>query len=92
MERALIIYDDTGFILSNMSGSAREPEGIPFMWVDIPQGKRLVSIDTSKTPHVPVFEDILPTEFEVLSEKVDTTTETIDLILTEIIPSILSSL
>ena len=49
-----------------------EPEGIPFMWVDIPQGKRLVSIDTSKTPHVPVFEDILPTEFEVLSEKVDT--------------------
>ena len=90
--RNLVIYDTIGGIIFQASGNVQEPKGVPFMWVEVPQNKRLISIDTSNEVHVPVFEDILPTEFEVLSEKVDTTTETIDLILTETIPSILSSL
>lgn len=67
----LVIYDSTGYILSQMSGSIREPEGIPFMWLEIPQGKRLISIDTSKNPHKPIFEDIAPTEIEVLQNQVE---------------------
>lgn len=66
----LVIYDSTGYLLSQMSGDVREPEGIPFMWVEIPQGKRLVGIDTEKNPHVPVFEDIAPTGLEVLQNQV----------------------
>lgn len=66
----LVIYDSTGFIISQMAGSVREPVGIPFMWVEIPEGKTLVNIDTKKNPHEPVFEDIAPTELEVLGGKV----------------------
>lgn len=67
----LVIYDTTGKIISGpMRGSVEEPKGMPFMWVEIPESKRLVKIDTSKTPHEPVFEDIAPTELEVLGGKV----------------------
>lgn len=61
----LIIYDNTGYIISQMSGSVREPQGgVPFLWVEIPAGKRVVSINTSMTPNVPVFETIPPTDEE----------------------------
>lgn len=66
----LVIYDSSGHILSQMRGDIREPQGIPFMWVEIPQGRHLVSIDTTKNPHVPVFEDIAPTEIEILHRQV----------------------
>lgn len=32
--------------------------------IEVPEGKRLVSIDTSKTPHQPIFEDIPKSEIE----------------------------
>lgn len=67
----LIIYDSTGYILSQMSGDVREPEGIPFMWLEIPQGKRLMNIDTEKNPHVPIFEDVAPTGIETLQNQVE---------------------
>lgn len=66
----LVIYDSTGYILSQMSGDVREPEGIPFMWLEVPQGKRLVSIDAKKNPHEPIFEDVAPTGIEVLQDQV----------------------
>ena len=66
----LIIYDDTGFIISQMAGDVREPEGIPFMWVEIPQGKRLVGIDTTKEKHEPIFKDMPKSEVEILREQV----------------------
>lgn len=63
----LVIYDNTGYIISQMSGSVREPQGgVQFMWVTIPEGKRLVSINTGVTPNVPVFEVIPPTDEERL--------------------------
>lgn len=33
----LVIYDDTGFVLTTRTGEStpREPIGVPFLWVDI---------------------------------------------------------
>lgn len=56
----LVIYDSTGYIINQMAGDVREPIGIPFMWVEIPEGKRLVSIDTEN--HTPVFQEIPKSE------------------------------
>lgn len=69
----LIIYDNEGYVLSMQNGSPkpREPIGVPFIWVDIPQGKQLkitngVGIDTSVIPHQAILEDIPPSEIESL--------------------------
>lgn len=69
--QTLIIYDDTGYILDIRSGqpAPREPVGVPFMWVEIPKGKAIVSVDTSVTPHQPIFEDIPPTVNEKVTEQ-----------------------
>lgn len=73
--QTLVIYDSTGFLISQTIGSSgREPVGIPFMRVDIPQNKALIRIDVSKNPHVPVFEDVIlpydPVKWEELNLKV----------------------
>jgi len=76
--QTLIIYDEEGYILQTRSGEPKpkEPKGVPFMWVDIPEGKRIkrengVGVDVSKTPHEVTLEDIPPTELEVLRSDVD---------------------
>ncbi len=59
MNKTLVIYDNSGFIISQMQGSElREPTGVPFLWVEIPAGKQLTTIDVTVPPHVPVFEDV----------------------------------
>lgn len=67
----LIIYDETGYIIYQATGNVREPVGIPFMWVEIPEGKRIVSIDASTETHAPVFEDSTKTEVQLLQEQVN---------------------
>lgn len=70
--KTLVIYDKTGFILSQMQGSdLREPVGIPFMWIEIPLGKILKSIDVSGTEHKPAYEDLPKPENQKLQELVD---------------------
>jgi len=73
----LIIHDNEGYILSTKQGepTPREPVGVPFLWVDIPEGKRLkttdgIGVDTSVTPHVAILEDVPPTEVDVLKQQV----------------------
>ncbi|MED1419010.1 hypothetical protein [Bacillus smithii] len=75
--KTLIIYDNEGYILSMRSGepAPREPVGVPFLWVDIPDGKRIkitdgIGVDTSVTPHQAILEDIPPSEVDVLSQQV----------------------
>lgn len=68
----LIIYDSTGYIISQMSGDVREPVGIPHMWVEIPEGKRLSAIDVMGDEHVPVFEDYPESEVSLLRKQLDT--------------------
>lgn len=76
----LIIYDETGYIISVRSGEPlpREPIGVPFLWVEIPQGKQLkiidgIGVDTSVTPHQAILEDIPKTDVEKLKERQDAT-------------------
>ena len=66
----LIIYDETGYVISQMSGSVREPQGIPFLWVNIPTGKQIkltdgIGVDVSVTPNVAILEDIPKTDIEM---------------------------
>lgn len=53
----LAVYDTTGKIIYQGSGDMYEPVGIPTLRVTVPTGKRLVSVDTTKEPHEPVFTD-----------------------------------
>lgn len=63
MAKTLIIYDSTGYIISQQSGdpAPQEPQGIPFLWVEIPEGKRVTKIDTTVTPNVAVYGITPPT-------------------------------
>lgn len=68
--KALIIYGNTGYVYQQMSGGYRKPEGgLDFLEVEIPEGKILKSINTTKTPNVPIFEDIPKTESEKTQEQ-----------------------
>jgi len=67
----LIIYDGTGYVIYQASGNVREPIGVPFMWVEIPEGKHIVSVDVSGETHIPVFEDLPKSEVQLLQEQVN---------------------
>lgn len=67
----LIIYDNAGHIFLQITDEYSTPQGgVQFLEADVPEGKQVVSVDTSVTPHQPVFEDIPPSEVAVLSGKV----------------------
>lgn len=72
----LIIHDNEGYILSIQQGepAPREPQGVPFLWADITQGKQLkivdgIGIDVSVTPHQVILEDIPPSEIAILKQE-----------------------
>ncbi|MNI96011.1 hypothetical protein D3C81_1949240 [compost metagenome] len=70
----LIIYDATGYIISNMTGSYHVPTGVPFIEIEIPEGKRLkitdgIGVDVSVEPHQVILEDVPPSEVEDLKNQ-----------------------
>lgn len=70
-EKTLIIYDTTGYIVDIKTGNGyRVPIGIPYLEIEIPEGKELVGVDISTTPHKPVLEDIPKTDIEVAQERI----------------------
>lgn len=92
--KTLITYDETGYVLSNITGFYKTPVGVPFLEVEIPQGKRLkitdgIGVDVSVTPHQVILEDIPPTEIEVLKQKQQELELTLDSLLSDVIPAIL---
>lgn len=93
--KTLIIYDATGYIISNITGSYHVPTGVPFLEVKIPEGKRIatvdgVGVDVTKTPHEVILEDVPPSEMELLKEKAEKLELTIDTLLSDVIPAILA--
>ncbi len=73
--KTLIIYDNEGYIISTRQGqpSPRVPVGVPYLEIEIPQGKQIkitdgIGVDTSVTPHQVILEDIPPTEIDTLRE------------------------
>lgn len=71
--KTLVIYDNEGYIISMRSGSPepRKPIGVPYLYVEIPKGKRVVSVDTSLKTHKMVLEDIEKTELELIKEDIE---------------------
>lgn len=74
--KTLIIYDDEGYILSTRQGqpAPREPIGVPFLWVEIPEEKQIkitdgIGVDVTKTPHEVILEDIPPSEVDILEAR-----------------------
>jgi len=66
----LVIYDNQGQIFSQVTGNYLVPQGgVQYLEVDVPDGKRIASIDVSTTPHQAVFEDIPPSEIEDLRQE-----------------------
>lgn len=75
MDKTLIIYDETGCVIQQITGSYRVPQGIPYLEVDIPEGKQLkitegIGVDVSVIPHQVILENIPPTEVDVLKTQV----------------------
>jgi hypothetical protein len=53
----LVIYDNTGKIWVIMSGSYTIPDGLSYLEVEVPEGKKVVGVNVSVAPNVPIFED-----------------------------------
>lgn len=64
----LVIYDDEGHVIQQLSGIVREPVGIPFKWVEVPAGKYIVSIDVSKDQHIAVLGDMPKSTVDEVTE------------------------
>ena len=57
MDKTLIIYDGSGKIWVQMTGSYTKPAGLSCLEVDIPPGQYAISVDVSKTPHTAILSD-----------------------------------
>ena len=65
----IVIYDNNGKIWYNGNGMG-EPDGLPFLNVEIPEGQFIESVDVSSEPHKPVFKSYPKSDMEILKEKV----------------------
>jgi hypothetical protein len=67
-----VIYDNNGYIISQMQGSnLYTPIGIPYIDIEIPTNKVAVNVDVSVTPHIAILADIPKSNLEILQETVD---------------------
>lgn len=67
----LVVYDNKGQVYFAGTGYP-EPEGIPYINVEVPDGKYFVGVDVTTEPNQPIFKDIPKSELEILKEKVET--------------------
>jgi hypothetical protein len=76
--QTLIIYDATGRIYYQASGDVQEPTGIPFLWVEVPEGKYITGVDVSGDTPSAILEDLPVSSVTLLQEQVTTLQETLD--------------
>lgn len=67
----LVIYDNSGKIFFQVTGDVQEPDGIPFLWVQVPHGKIVQRIDVSVEPHEPILSDLPKSEIETRVEQAE---------------------
>jgi hypothetical protein len=72
--KTLIIYDNSGKIWGRHDSGYEAPNGLPYLEVEIPQGKYLVSVDVSGAEPAVVYADYPKSETVVLKEQVDALT------------------
>ncbi|PIC65326.1 hypothetical protein CSV79_01505 [Sporosarcina sp. P13] len=75
--KILFIHDNEGVILSQQSGhpAPRLPVGVPYIYEEIPEGKRVTGVDVSVTPCKLILEDIPSSEIDQLKQTVADLTE-----------------
>lgn len=66
----VVIYDNNGKIWYNGSGIG-EPVGLPFLNVEIPDGKYVEKIDTTGDEPKPIFKEYPKSEMEILKERIE---------------------
>lgn len=72
MRTILAIYESgKGYIIQRQEGDVIEPQGVPFIWVEVPDDKELTRIDVSSEPHQPVFENIPKSKPQLLMERME---------------------
>lgn len=70
--KTLIMYDETGYIYLQQTGTYRIPQGgINYLEVEILEGKLITRVDTTVTPHKPILEDIPLSETELLKKRIE---------------------
>ena len=73
MNKTLIIYDNKGIVISQVTGNYKIPNGLPYIEVEIPNDKYVESVDV-ETKKV-IYGDIPKTEIETLNDKISILTE-----------------
>jgi len=84
MLNTLIIYDNTGYIYSQVSGNFKEPIGLQYLITDIPDGYVVNNIDVSLEPHQPIFEEIPKSQVEIDIDKVKADNEMLKLMVADL--------
>ena len=70
--KTIVIYDNTGYIFSQMAGCYVQPQGgVQYLETKIPECKLLQKIDVKVTPNVPIFIDMPLNETDVLKKRID---------------------
>lgn len=79
MNKALVVYDNTGFIYNITYGTDKtELPILSSMFVDVPDGRNINSIDVSTETPTPVYDELPLTEMADIKNSVDTINGRID--------------
>lgn len=67
--QTLVIYDQNGVVFYTTTGTFQTPVGIPYLITEVPEGKRVSSVNVEGEEPVAVFEDLpLPTIQQLVSK------------------------
>ncbi|WP_207710248.1 hypothetical protein [Clostridium sp. C2-6-12] len=67
-----MIYDNTGFIYSQMEGYYVIPQGgVQYLEIEIPERKMLEKIDLTAKIHQPIFIDMELSETDLIKKKME---------------------
>ncbi len=69
MDKTLLVYDSTGKIWVQITGFYAKPEGLPYLEIEISEGKMVTGVDVSVMPHKAILEDLPKTETQLLQEQ-----------------------
>ena len=70
--KTLVIYDNTGFIYSQMEGYYIIPQGgVQYLEIEVPERKILEKIDVTAKIHEPIYIDMELSETYLIKKKVE---------------------
>ena len=66
--KTLIIYDGNGNVIQQIEGHYKIPVSVPYLEVEVPEGKIIVSVNTETKE--PIYEDIPKSDIEILRDEI----------------------